>query len=199
MHYGKFTTLYSYRILPNYGKLQPTVFYGKAYIDHDRLTIMPARGYKTITVREDIYNALSDMARSRGISIQKLLEELISGNYSDPLKRIESKIDKLIELVQGQKPKFKDAARDAFLGIIEPVRAKGIEVSKGQIFVKRLPDIDLSEFNATVVEEKDAAGNVVGYAIIPNLGFSNAAETPEDELEEWFNKYGLRLIKALLR
>jgi len=50
-----------------------------------------------------------------------------------------------------------------------------------------------------ISSEVDEFGNIIGYAIVPSLGFSNTTETSENELEEWFNKYGLKLIKALLR
>ena len=186
---------------------------------------MPSGKFRSITISETTYEKLKEIAKERGLSISKVVEQIVLEKEPptisvDSIRKIikeelryvlNNDLKVLIEdiikdvlaktIKKSQKRNFVDAIRDAFLGQSKPIKIKGkIEVSKGQIFLTEKVDIDVSSYNATMVEEKDENGNVVGYAIVPRLGFNTASEgIDEAQLEKWFDEYGVDLVKMLTK
>ena len=186
---------------------------------------MPSEGYKSIAIKVSTYETLKKLAEESGRSIVSIIDDLVKGKniqmhtsvdttnslrevlnkisiLEQKMEELNKKFDVLAKAIkQSQKRNFIDVIKDAFLGLTKPIKIKGkIEVSKGQIFLMEKIDIDVSEYNATIVEEKDENGNIVGYAIVPNLTFNTASEGIDDtQLEIWFDKYGVNLIKMLTK
>ena len=190
---------------------------------------MPSGKFRSITVSETTYEKLKEVAEERGLSISKAIEQIVLGTKTpttsvnaikdiirETIKEelrdvLNNDLKALIEdiikdvlskaIKQSQKRSYIDVIKDAFLGLTKPIKIKGkIEVSKGQIFLMEKVDIDISTYNAKVIEEKDESGNIVGYIIVPNLGFNTASEGIDDtQLEIWFDKYGVDLIKMLTK
>ena len=190
---------------------------------------MPSGKFRSVSISEATYEKLKEIAEERGISISKAIEQIVLGTKTPTISvnaikdiiretikeelrdvlnnDLKALIEDIIKDVlskaikQSQKRSFIGVIKDAFLGLTKPIKVKGkIEVSKGQIFLMEKADIDVSEYNATIVEEKDENGNIVGYAIVPNLTFNTASEGIDDtQLEIWFDKYGVNLIKMLTK
>jgi len=174
-------------------------------------------GYKSISVKFSTYQKLKKLSEETGKSISKVLEDLISNSgevkgfdentiqkivheeISNALKEIKAMLYNMISesnKPEREKRKSIKALKEAFLGERSPIamRKVPIQISKGNIFVEvkeEKPKIDLSKFKAEIVAETNEKGEIIGYSIIPNIGFENMS------LEDWFDEYGAELIKEL--
>ena len=60
---------------------------------------MPANGFRPVSVREEIYSTVSEMAKEQNKSIADIVSEAIE-NYRDYRKDVRKKADYLIELLE---------------------------------------------------------------------------------------------------
>jgi len=81
----------------------------------------------------------------------------------------------------------------------KPIRIKRtpVTVLRGQFFVRGDVDYDklkrlAEEHNAKVVEEYSETEELLGYAIVPNVGFNGRT------MESWFKEEGISLLKRLV-
>ena len=180
-----------------------------------------SEGYKPISVKFSTYQKLKKLSEETGKSMSKILEELVNGVsetkgfdenvirkivnevFSEKMKEFEGMLYNVVKKAlsettkpQERKKSFIEAVREAFLGNREPLTLKKvpIQISKGNIFVEDVTelDIDLSKFKARVIEEPNEKGETIGLSIVPNIGFEDMS------LEEWFDEYGINLIKELM-
>jgi len=178
-------------------------------------------GYKQVWIKVSTYDKLKELSKNSGKSIVRLIEEFVDGVsetkgfdkeivkeivdevFSEKMKELESMLYNIVKKAlsettkpQERKKSFIEAVREAFLGDREPLTLKKvpIQISKGNIFVEGVTelDIDLSKFKARVVEEPNEKGETIGLSIVPDIGFENMS------LEEWFDEYGINLIKELM-
>jgi len=176
---------------------------------------MPAGKFRSITVSEDVYEKLKEMAEERNTSISKLIGCIVSGQLmnaaADAVKEFKKELESVLyDIVKAavrealktelanllRKPK-KCQIKEAFLGLREPIKLKDdITIAKGQIVVESEPKVDLSEYKAKammVTTDDDATLTT----IVPDLGFARIDELPQNQLEEWFDAHGSRLLKIL--
>ena len=178
-------------------------------------------GYKQVWIKVSTYDKLKELSKNSGKSIVRLIEEFVDGVsetkgfdkeivkeivdevFSEKMKELESMLYNIVKKAlsettkpQERKKSFIEAVREAFLGERKPIILKKvpIQISKGNIFVEDVTelDIDLSKFKARVVEEPNERGEIVGLSIVPDIGFEDMS------LEEWFDEYGINLIKELM-
>jgi len=134
-----------------------------------------------IPVEEDVYEKLEKIAKSKGVKLHELVNEILS-KYCKKLEK--DRFRKLEEVFcEGNKS----------------VRIKGtpISVSRGEFFVKGDVDYELlkkfvEEHDARLVEETSESGDLLGYSIVPNVGFNGKT------IEEWFEENGIPLLKKLV-
>ena len=200
---------------------------------------MPVKGFKSITIKEDVYKELHELAEREGIRVTQLIENFVKHKKEEHEALIEQLKDFLKEeLRKIVREELKDIAKDvikegmrellkeskqnrqskqgggskqnwlqivkkAFLGERNPCSLKDgrIIVSKANIFLKERTDLDIdfSEFKATAFIEEDEEENPLGLSIVPNTGFTNSGPEGKKKLEEWFDTYGSKLLKALLK
>ena len=173
-------------------------------------------GYKQVWIKVSTYKKLKELSEKHGKKLSKIIDELVSGvgesttfdentirkivreEISNAFKDLEpmlyNTVKKAIsELKEKKKPI--EVMREAFLGLREPLTLKKlpIQISKGNIFIEteEKPNIDVSQFKAEVVVETNEKGEIIGYSIVPSIGFEDIS------LEEWFDKYGAELFKVL--
>jgi len=183
---------------------------------------MPAGKFRSISISEECYNRLKEIADARDISISKAIEQIvfekqaksitttinedviekivserISEVVSKAFKDLESMLYNIVKKVileLSTKKKFIETIKEAFLGKREPITLKKapIEIRKGEIVFKTTekPEMDLSQFKAKLVENTNDEGMVIGYSIVPDIGFEDMS------LEEWFDNYGSELLKV---
>jgi len=179
---------------------------------------MPAGKFKSISISEECYNKLKEIADARGISISKAIEQIVfekrtlsttinedvirkivSEEVSKALKDFKTTLYNIIsESNKPEKEKKKpiEAIKEAFLGERKPIVMKKvpIQISKSNIFIEGITelDLDLSKFKAKAIEEPNEKGETIGLSIVPDIGFENMS------LEEWFDEYGSKLLKELM-
>ena len=114
------------------------------------------------------------------MKVQELLKEIVA-KYC---RKFEEKFRKLIEV---------------FCNGGKSVKIKGtpITVMRGELFVRGEIDYEelkkiAEEHNAKVVEEFNENGELVGYSIVPNVGFNGIT------MDEWFEKEGISLLRKLV-
>jgi len=173
-------------------------------------------GYKHVWIKVSTYKKLKELSEKSGKGLSRLIDELVSGvgesigfdenairkivreEIFNALKDLEpmlyNTVKKAIsELKEKKKPI--EVIREAFLGFREPLILKKlpIQVSKGNIFIetKEKPNIDVSQFKAEIIVETNEKGEIIGYSIVPSIGFEDMS------LEEWFDKYGAELFQVL--
>jgi len=180
---------------------------------------MPSGKFRAISISETTYEKLKELAEKRGLSISKTIEQIVLGIepqvidtnaikrivnevFSEKMKELESMLYNVVKkaLLETTKPQerkksFIEIVREAFLGNREPITLKKlpIQISKGNIFVEGVDklNIDLSKFKAKIVEEPNEKGEIVGVSIVPDIGFECMS------LEDWFDEYGVEIIKTL--
>ena len=133
-----------------------------------------------VPLDEEIYAKLEKIARYKGVKVQELLKEVVV-EYCKKFEK--EKFRKLIEVFCSGKKSVK-------------IKGTPITVMKGELFVKGEVDYEelkkiVKEHDAKVVEEVSESGELVGYSIVPNVGFNGKT------MEEWFGEEGITLLKKL--
>jgi len=135
---------------------------------------------KYLPLDEEIYARLEKIARYKGLNVQELLKEIVS-EYCKKFER--EKFRKLIEV---------------FCNGGKSVKIKGtpITVMRGELFLRGEVDYEelkriAEEHDAKVVEEFSVSGELIGYSIVPNVGFNGKT------MDEWFEEKGIPLLKKL--
>jgi len=133
-----------------------------------------------VPLDEEIYAKLEKIARYKGVKVQELLKEVVV-EYCKKFEK--EKFRKLIEVFCSGKKSVK-------------IKGTPITVMKGELFVKGEVDYEelkkiVKEHDAKVVEEVSESGELVGYSIVPNVGFNGKT------MEEWFEEEGITLLKKL--
>ena len=134
-----------------------------------------------VPLDEEIYAKLEKIARYRGMKVQELLKEIVT-EYCKKFEK--EKFRKLIEV---------------FCNGGKSVKIKGtpITVMRGELFVRGEVDYEVlrsiaEEHDARVVEEYSESGELVGYSIVPNVGFNGKT------MDEWFKEKGISLLRKLV-
>ena len=133
-----------------------------------------------VPLDEELYAKLEKIARYKGVKVQELLKEVVV-EYCKKFEK--EKFRKLIEVFCSGKKSVK-------------IKGTPITVMKGELFVKGEVDYEelkkiVKEHDAKVVEEVSESGELVGYSIVPNVGFNGKT------MEEWFEEEGITLLKKL--
>jgi len=134
-----------------------------------------------VPLDEEIYAKLEKIAKYKGLNVQELLEKIVS-EYCKKFEK--EKFRKLIEV---------------FCNGGKSVKIKGtpITVMRGELFVRGEVDYEVlksiaEEHDARVVEEYSESGELVGYSIVPNVGFNGKT------MDEWFKEKGISLLRELV-
>ena len=134
-----------------------------------------------VPLDDEIYAKLEKIARYRGMKVQELLKEIVT-EYCKKFEK--EKFRKLIEVFCSGKKSVK-------------IKGTPITVMKGELFVKGEVDYEelkkiAEEHDARVVEEYSESGELVGYSIVPNVGFNGKT------MDEWFKEKGISLLRELV-
>jgi len=144
-----------------------------------------------VPLGDDIYEKVEKVAKSVGVSVQDVVTGLIRrylDGYAKELEEMKRKIEPFRKLME------------VFCNGGRAIRIKGtpIVVCKGGLFLK-VKDLRrdvrkvIEEYDAKVVEECNEEGGVVGYFIVPKVGFNG------ETMEGWFINKGIPLLKKLAK
>lgn len=134
-----------------------------------------------VPLDDGLYSRLERVAKLQRKDVKCLLEKIV-GEYCRNFERNE--FGKLIE---------------TFCNGKKALRIKGtpVTVMRGELFVRKGVDYEelkklAEDHDAKLVEEFSESGNLIGYSIIPNVGFN------EKTMEGWLVEEGISLLKKLI-